>query len=109
MRGEIGGPMDITTDQVMAAIRGVTDPELGISVVDLGLIYDVTLSDGRVDVEMTLTSPGCPMGRLIASDVEEAIRQALPGVDVSVRVVWDPPWTADRLSPDARRALGYED
>jgi metal-sulfur cluster biosynthetic enzyme len=48
------------------------------------------------------------MGRLIASDVEEAIRQALPGVDVSVHVVWDPPWTADRLSADARRHLGYD-
>ena len=61
--------MDRTTEQVMAAIRGVTDPELGISVVDLGLIYDVRWGDQRVDVDMTLTSAGCPMGRLIASDV----------------------------------------
>lgn len=98
----------MTTEQVMAAVRGVTDPELGISVVDLGLIYDVRLGDRRVDVDMTLTSPGCPMGRLIASDVEEAIRQALPGTDVSVRVVWDPPWTADRLSAEGRHALGYD-
>ncbi len=100
--------MDVTTEQVMAAIRGVTDPELGISVVDLGLIYDVRCGDRRIDVDMTLTSPGCPMGRLIASDVEEAIRQAVPGIDVSVHVVWDPPWTADRLSADARRSLGYD-
>ncbi len=98
----------MTTEQVIAAIRGVTDPELGISVVDLGLIYDVRLGDGRVDVDMTLTSPGCPMGRLIASDVEDAVRQALPGVDVAVHVVWDPPWTTDRLSPDAKRSLGYD-
>ncbi len=98
----------MTTEQVMAAIHGVTDPELGISVVDLGLIYDVRWGDRRVDVDMTLTSPGCPMGRLIASDVEEAIRLALPGIDVSVHVVWNPPWTADRLSPDGRRALGYD-
>ncbi len=98
----------MTIEQVMAAVRGVTDPELGISVVDLGLIYDVRLGDRRVDVDMTLTSPGCPMGRLIASDVEEAIRQALPGIDVSVHVVWDPPWTADRLSAKGRRALGYD-
>ncbi|MDD5220879.1 MAG: metal-sulfur cluster assembly factor [Candidatus Bipolaricaulis sp.] len=98
----------MTKEHVMAALRGVTDPELGISIVDLGLIYDVRLGDGRVDVDMTLTSSGCPMGRLIASDAEEAIRQALPGVDVAVRVVWDPPWTADRLSADARRTLGYD-
>ncbi len=99
----------MTKERVMAALRGVSDPELGISIVDLGLIYDVRLGDGRVDVEITLTSPGCPMSRLIASDAEEAIRQALPGVDVAVRVVWDPPWTADRLSADARRSLGYDD
>ena len=98
----------MTEEQVTAAIRGVTDPELGISVVDLGLIYGIRLGERRVDIDMTLTSPGCPMARLIASDVEEAIRQAFPEAEVSVHIVWDPPWSADRLSSDARRALGYE-
>jgi metal-sulfur cluster biosynthetic enzyme len=87
----------------------VTDPELGINVVDLGLIYDVQVTEGLIRVKMTLTSPGCPMAAMIASDVEEALRQGFPEHDVTVNVVWDPPWTADRLSPEARSAFGYTD
>lgn len=101
--------MDITAGRVRAAVNGVTDPELGIGVVDLGLIYDVRIAEGRIEVDMTLTSPGCPMARLIASDVEEAVRQAFPEAAVEVQLVWDPPWTADRLSAEGRKILGYED
>jgi metal-sulfur cluster biosynthetic enzyme len=98
-----------TTDQVLDSIRTVTDPELGINVVDLGLIYEVKVEGNAIRVRMTLTSPGCPMAGMIASDVEEALRQGFPGREVSVDIVWDPPWTTDRLSAAARAALGYVD
>lgn len=101
--------MDITTERVSSCLESVTDPELGINVVDLGLIYSIQIEEGKVSVDMTLTTPGCPMAGMIASDVEFAIRQAFEDVDVEVSLVWDPPWTPERLSPEARKQLGYED
>jgi metal-sulfur cluster biosynthetic enzyme len=98
-----------TPEELLDSIRSVTDPELGINVVDLGLIYDVRLDGNTIRVRMTLTNPGCPMAGMIASDVEEALRQRFLDQEVVVEVVWDPPWTTDRLSADGRAALGYVD
>ena len=100
--------MDITKERVLASIETVTDPELGINVVDLGLIYNVLIEDAKISVDMTLTSPGCPMAAMIASDVELAIREAFETMDVEVSIVWDPPWTPERLSPAGRTQLGYD-
>ena len=100
--------MDITKERVLASIETVTDPELGINVVDLGLIYNVLIEDAKISVDMTLTSPGCPMAAMIASDVELAIREAFETMDVEVSIVWDPPWTPERLSPTGRTQLGYD-
>lgn len=98
----------ITKEQVMEALRGVHDPEIPVNVVDLGLIYDVQVNDGKVHVKMTLTAPGCPMARFIAQQAEWAVA-GLEGVEnVEMELVWDPPWSPERISPEGRKALGME-
>lgn len=94
-------------NQVEAVLTTVIDPELGIDVVSLGLIYEIAAGDdGLVRVLMTLTTPGCPMHDTIRHDVELAIRQ-LPWVaDVTVELTYSPRWTPERLSPRARVLLG---
>lgn len=90
--------MTATVEDVVAALRGVWDPELAIDVVTLGLVYDVRVAGDRVEVDMTLTTPGCPVSEQLPCEAAEAIRAALPGADVELRVVWDPPWTPDRMA-----------
>ncbi|HAS10967.1 MAG TPA: putative Fe-S cluster assembly protein SufT [Acidimicrobiaceae bacterium] len=96
---------------VMAALRGVYDPEIPINIVDLGLVYrcdEVALDDGRrrIEIDMTMTAPGCGMGDVIARDAESAV-QRVAGVDeVDVTIVWDPPWNRARISEAARLELG---
>ncbi len=97
----------VTVADVEEAMRDVVDPELGINVVDLGLVYGVEVAEGRVRVELTMTSPACPLGEQIVSDAEERIR-ALPGVGaVQVELVWEPTWTPERMSPAAKAQLGW--
>lgn len=92
--------------EILEALADVIDPELGIDIINLGLIYGVTEEDGNVSVLMTLTTPGCPMHGTISADVEQRLRR-LPWVkDLNVQVTYDPPWTTDRLSPQARVMLG---
>jgi metal-sulfur cluster biosynthetic enzyme len=96
-----------TEDQIMEALREVNDPELFINVVDLGLIYDVQIEGGRVDVTMTLTTPACPMNQYIGGQVEEALKD-VPGVEkVGVNIVWSPPWNPELMSEDAKLELGF--
>jgi metal-sulfur cluster biosynthetic enzyme len=96
-----------TKEEVVQALRQVEDPELGMDIVDLGLMYDVELENGRVKVIHTLTSMGCPVGPLIQQQIDEVVR-ALPGVDdVEVELTWDPPWTPDKMSEDAKFILGF--
>ncbi|KAA0234318.1 MAG: metal-sulfur cluster assembly factor [Actinobacteria bacterium] len=92
---------------IEAALRDVWDPELGIDVLSLGLVYDIRTDDGRVDIDMTLTTPGCPVSEQLPGEAEAAVRRAVPASDVSVNLVWDPPWTPDRLSSEAAEALGF--
>ncbi|MGH7589374.1 MAG: metal-sulfur cluster assembly factor [Gemmatimonadota bacterium] len=91
---------------VWEALGGVTDPELPVSLVDLGMVYGVEVgADGAVDLDLTFTSIGCPGMEMILDDVRAAVG-ALPGVsDVRVRIVWSPPWTKSRLSPRGRLLL----
>ncbi len=87
-------------------LREVVDPELGMNLVELGLIYRVEITGSNVSVKMTLTTPGCPMHDRLASGVEHAVRK-LEGVqDVAVEVVWDPPWDPSMMHPEARARLG---
>ena len=87
----------LTKDQVMAAIQLVEDPELGISIVDLGLIYNVEVTpENIVKIRMTLTFPGCPLGPQITKDIEDRLMEA-GAEDVEVKIVWDPPWNQDMM------------
>jgi metal-sulfur cluster biosynthetic enzyme len=95
-----------SVDQVKLALRKVKDPELNLNIVDLGLVYDVMVDGADVQVDMTLTSPGCPAGPQIMGDVERALK-AVPGVDaVNINLVWDPFWTPDRIEPRVRAYMG---
>ena len=98
---------DITEDSVRLALRKVKDPELNLNIIDLGLVYTITVDDGsKVIVDMSLTSPGCPAGPQIMGDVERTI-QALPGVGkVVINLVWEPYWTPERIDPRLRAFLG---
>jgi metal-sulfur cluster biosynthetic enzyme len=96
----------VSEDQVKLALRKVKDPELNLNILDLGLIYGIRVDDAVVNVDMTLTSPGCPSGPEIMKGAEDAIR-AIPGVaDVSVNLVWAPFWTPERIEPRVRAYLG---
>ena len=91
--------MTPTTEDVLDALRHVWDPELAIDVVAMGLVYDVRVDGDRVEVDMTLTTPGCPVSEQLPAEADAAVRAAVPGADVVVNVVWDPPWTPDRMAP----------
>ncbi len=97
----------LTPELVRQTLRQVKDPELDLNIVDLGLVYDIVVEDGKVHVDMTLTSPGCPAGPMITNDVYSQIRQ-LPGVaDVDVEIVWEPYWTPERIEPKIRAMMGF--
>jgi len=86
-------------ETVRAALRGVIDPEVGMNVVDLGLVYGIEIAPNRVRVSMTMTTPACPMGAMITEDAREAIRDIVPeDAEVDVQLVWDPPWSSDLIS-----------
>ncbi len=88
-------------------LHGVYDPEIGINLVDLGLIYDVTSEQGTVQVTMTLTTPGCPMSDSMPPAVQRVL-EAIPGVNaVGVDLVWEPPWDPERISQQGLRELGW--
>lgn len=98
--------VELTEDIVYSALKNVYDPEIPVSIVDLGLIYNVAISSGNnVNLKMTLTTPGCGMGAMIAGQAEEAIRGA-GASNVLVEVVWDPPWNPDMMSDEAKDKLG---
>ena len=93
---------------VREALKGVEDPEAGMNVVDLGLVYGIEAMPGRVRVAMTMTSPACPAAAYLADEAEAAIRAlADPGTEVQVELVWEPPWTPERMSEEARRRFGW--
>lgn len=92
-------------DQVMEKLSGVIDPEVGLNIVDMGLVYGVAVNDSAVEVRMTLTTQGCPMGPYMNQEVDAALR-SIEGVrDVKIEIVWDPPWSPDRIKPEALEAL----
>lgn len=99
---------EITKEQVYSALKTVFDPEIPVSVVDLGLIYDVKIIDDWVGVKMTLTTPGCGMSGMIANNVRGKVLE-IPGVhECDVRIVWDPQWNPTMMSDEARAKLGVK-
>jgi probable FeS assembly SUF system protein SufT len=105
----LSGPVNETA--VWDRLRTVYDPEIPVNIVDLGLVYDLRIlpasaAGERVEVKMTLTAPGCGMGGAIAADAQSKIA-AVPGVaEAEVQVVWDPPWSAEMMTPEGKRILG---
>ena len=96
-----------TVEDVEAALTNVIDPELGLDFVELGLIYGIEIEGGDVHVTFTLTSPGCPIGPQVSEQIEEFVGE-VEGVDtVTSSMVFQPPWTPDRMSEDAKFALGF--
>jgi metal-sulfur cluster biosynthetic enzyme len=90
-----------------SALKNVYDPELGVNVVDLGLVYGIEQKDGEVYVDMTLTTPGCPLHESMLKGVGEALR-IFPGIKrIEVRLVWEPLWTPDMITPEGRELLGW--
>ena len=97
-------PLD--KEAVTSALSPIVDPDLGLSIIDLGLIYDIRIDRDMVDVDMTLTSMGCPAGEYLYEEVQRTLT-ALTGVGkVTVNLVWDPPWSEERVEPELRFALG---
>jgi metal-sulfur cluster biosynthetic enzyme len=96
-----------TKEEVVEALREVEDPELGMDIVELGLFYDAEIEGANVKVHYTLTSMGCPAGAMIQEDIERVVRE-IPGVeDVESELTFEPPWTPDRMSDDAKFILGF--
>jgi metal-sulfur cluster biosynthetic enzyme len=97
----------VSVDEVTDVLRDVIDPELGLDFVELGLIYDVEVDESVVRVTYTLTSPGCPIGPQVSEQIEEFVSE-LEGVqEVHPTMTFSPPWTPDRMSEDAKFALGF--
>ncbi|MGF6415629.1 SUF system Fe-S cluster assembly protein [Paraburkholderia sp. MM5482-R1] len=112
-RAEAAQPGSGTTtegleERVIDALRTVFDPEIPVNIYDLGLVYglDVDEAEGRVGIRMTLTAPGCPVAQTFPATVEDAVFSAIGVNDVHVELVWDPPWSRDRMSDAARLQLG---
>jgi metal-sulfur cluster biosynthetic enzyme len=96
-----------TKEEVVEALHAVEDPELGMDIVELGLLYDVEVEDSQVKVIHSLTSIGCPAGPMIQEGIHDTVA-ALPGVEnVEVELTWDPPWTPEKMSDDAKFILGF--
>lgn len=99
--------MALDEDQVKDALSSVNDPEIGMSITDLGLVYDIAIDpEDNVSVEMTLTSPGCPLGDVITQQVDLALK-AIGAKSAAVEIVWSPPWTPDMMSEEAKERMGW--
>lgn len=92
--------------EIFEVLKGVIDPEIGINIVDLGLVYDIETTQTSIEVTMTLTTPGCPMHSSITSWVESIVKQFEPDKEVIVNLVWEPRWTPDKMSLEAKEQLG---
>lgn len=99
----------VTREQVLEALKECYDPEIPLNIVDLGLVYDIDILENRVKVTMTLTSPGCPLHSSIADSVRRKIEQIEGVRQAEIQVVWQPAWTPERMSPEARNKLGWSE
>jgi metal-sulfur cluster biosynthetic enzyme len=97
-----------TKEDVIAVIKQCYDPEIPVNVYDLGLIYDVQVENDLVHVTMSLTTQGCPSAQAMPFEIENRIREQLGIDNVKVEVVWQPPWTPERISPEGRKILHLE-
>lgn len=95
----------ITESMVRTMLMDVFDPEMGINIIDLGLVYKIEIADNKIKIEMTLTSPGCPIGPELISDVKRILKGINGIKEVEVNLVWYPPWSPDMMTEDAKDQL----
>lgn len=94
-------------DDILAALKTVIDPELGINIVDLGLVYAAVRTATGINIELTMTTPACPLGEMMSEEIKMVLRDRFPDLpDVRVEIVWDPPWSPELMSEESRRQLG---
>jgi len=93
-------------DKIYELLKTVIDPEVNVNVVDLGLIYDLKIDGNNIEVVMTLSTPGCPLGDTIMENISQVIVANIPDVKVDVQLVWEPTWTPELISPEGKVALG---
>src|SRR3990167_8615475 len=98
----------VSEKQVRQALKRVIDPELGVNIVDLGLVYDIRIEGGEVEVEMTLTTPGCPLAPVIDQMVKAEVGRITWVKEVNLELVWDPPWTMEMMDEGVRAELGLD-
>ena len=98
----------VTQEDVVEALRDVYDPEIPVNIVDLGLVYDIKVDDGDIEVQMTLTFAGCGMGPYIAQQAEWRLAELDGAEDINVDLVYDPPWTPDMITEEGKKALGMD-
>jgi len=97
----------VNNSEVLAVLKGVTDPEVGVNIVDLGLVYRAEFSEQAIEVALTLSTPSCPLSEMMLEDVRKALKANFADAPaIRVELVWDPPWTPDRMSRAARTLLG---
>ncbi len=97
-------------EAIRDALRKVADPEIGANIVDIGLVYRIAFEDGKLWVDMTMTSPACPMGGMIVDDAYAELARILPNeVEMEIQVVWEPPWKPSMMSEQCRERLGWSD
>lgn len=96
----------ITKEQILETLKNVIDPEIGINIADLGLVYTAEEKNEQIDVKMTMTTAACPMGNMLKDQAKNAIKKQFPDKTVNVELVWTPPWNPDMMSDDAKKKLG---
>ncbi len=97
----------VNKEEILEVLKGVNDPEIGVNIVDLGLVYDVLIDEKTIEVKMTLTTPGCPLHATITQWAENVIYHLAPEMEVKITLVWEPAWSPDRMSDEARQQLRY--
>ena len=98
----------VTRDDVEEALRDVYDPEIPVNIVDLGLVYDIKVDEGDIEIQMTLTFAGCGMGPYIAQQAEWRLAELDGAEDINVEMVYDPPWTPDMITEEGKKSLGMD-
>jgi len=93
-------------DKIYELLKTVIDPEVNVNIIDLGLVYEINIDGNNVEVVMTLSTPGCPLGDTIMENVSQVIVANIPDVKVDVKLVWEPAWNPELISPEGKAALG---
>ena len=98
-----------TKEIVLNMLHNVIDPEVGMNIVDLGLVYGVEISGNKLRVDLTMTTPACPMSEMILDDARRALAGLVPeGAEIDLNLVWEPPWSPDKMSENARDHFGWD-